>query len=70
MTDKFRIDLLVLDLVERCELPEDIQIKRNDHTLYTGTVSRVPKELLNEHIIKICSWQYYIYTNYLRIEIE
>lgn len=65
--DKFRIDLIVIDLVERCGLPQDIRIKRNGLTLYTGSVIRIPKELLNEHVMKINSIEYY---NHLIIEIE
>ena len=62
-----RIELIVLDIVERCGLPQDIRIKRNGLTLYTGSVKRVPKELLNEAVARIYSTQYY---NYLGIEIE
>lgn len=67
MDERYRIKLIVLDLVERCELPQDIRIKRNGCTLYTGSVKRTPKELLNETVIRIYSTQYY---NYLGIEIE
>lgn len=70
MEGRYRIKLIVLDLVERCILPQDIRIKRNGYTLYSGSVTRIPKELLNEHVIKICSGQYYICTDYLAIEIE
>ena len=62
-----RIELIVLDLVERCGLPQDIRIKRNGNTLYSGSVRRTPKELLNEPVIRIYSTQYY---NYLGVEIE
>lgn len=62
-----RIELIVLDLVERCVLPQDIRIKRDGLTLYTGSVTRTPKELLNERVIRIYSTEYF---NYLGIEIE
>lgn len=67
MEDRYRIKLVVLDLVERCKLPQDIRIKRNGCNLYTGSVTRTPKELLNETVIRIYSTEYF---NYLGVEIE
>lgn len=67
MNGRYRISLIVLDLVERCGLPQDIRIKRNGNTLYSGSVIRIPKELLNENVIRINSTEYY---NYLVAEIE
>ena len=53
-----RIKLLVIDIVERCVLPQDIVIRRNT-VIYSGSVTRIPKELLNETVLKIRakSWQ-------------
>lgn len=53
-----RIKLLVIDIVERCVLPQDIVIRR-DAVIYSGSITRIPKELLNETVIKIRakSWQ-------------
>jgi len=63
-----RIDLILIDIVERCEqLPQDIRIKKDGRTIYTGSVCRIPKELLNEHVKSIYSTQYY---NYLGVVIE
>ena len=53
-----RIKLIVIDIVERCVLPQDIVIRRNT-VLYSGSITRIPKELLNETVTKIKakSWQ-------------
>lgn len=64
---RFRIELIVLDIVERAKLPQDAIIVRNGLTLYAGSVNRIPKELLNEYVIKIYTTEY---NNYLGIEIE
>lgn len=62
-----RIELIVIDLVERMILPQDIRIKRNGNTLYTGSVIRVPKELLNEKVIAVSTNDY---SGYFYIYIE
>ena len=67
MNAKQRIELIVLDLVERIVLPQDVRIKRNGETLYTGSVTRIPKELLNEKVINIYTNDY---SGYFYITIE
>lgn len=67
MNSKQRIELIVLDLVERIVLPQDVRIKRNGESLYTGSVTRIPKELLNEKVIAIQTNEY---TYYFYIDIE
>ena len=62
-----RIDLIVIDLVERMLLPQDIRIRRNDTIIYTGSVIRIPKELLNEKVINISTNDY---SGYFYITIE
>lgn len=53
MNGSTRIEIIVLDIVERLRLPQRIRIKRNEETLYTGSVISIPKELLNEKVINI-----------------
>lgn len=48
----FRINLIVTDLLERFVLPQRVIIKR-ESTIYNGSITRIPKELLNESVIKI-----------------
>lgn len=67
MNGSTRIEIIVLDIVERLKLPQDIRIKRNGETLYTGSVTRTPKELLNERVLNLYSTEYF---NYIGIEIE
>lgn len=67
MNGKQRIELIVIDLVERIKLPQDIRIKRKGKTLYTGSVIRTPKELLNEIILNLYSTDF---PSYIVIEIE
>lgn len=68
MSDKHkRIDLIVIDLAERIVLPQDVRITRNGAILYTGSVNRIPKELLNEKVIGIYT---NAYSGYLYISIE
>ena len=62
-----RIDLIVIDLVERMLLPQDIRIRRNGTIIYTGSVIRIPKELLNEKVINISTNDY---SGYFYITIE
>lgn len=49
---KFRTDIIVIDLLERFVLPQRVIIKR-ESTIYNGSITRIPKELLNESVIKI-----------------
>ena len=58
MNGKQRIELIVLDLVERMILPQDIRIRRSGTIIYTGSVIRIPKELLNEKVINISTNDY------------
>lgn len=62
-----RINLIVLDLIERCGLPQDVRIRKNGTIVYSGSIARIPTELLDEEVT-------YIYTNdyssYLYISIE
>ena len=60
-----RIDLIVIDLAERMTIPQDVRIRRNGTILYTGSVTRIPKELLNEKVIHIYTNDYsgYFYIN-------
>lgn len=62
-----RIDLIVIDLAERMTLPQDVRIRRNGTILYTGSVTRIPKELLNEKVISIYTNDYSAYF-YIAIE--
>jgi len=50
---KYRIKLLVFDLVERMTEYTYVKIKRDDTTLFLGYYTKVPKELLNETVLKI-----------------
>ena len=65
MNDRFRIELLVIDVIERMILPQDIRARRNGKILYTGSVARTPKELLNEKVLSIYTNDYsgYFYIN-------
>lgn len=60
-----RIELIVIDLVERMTLPQDIRIRKNGSILYSGSITRIPKELLNEKVIHIYTNDYsgYFYIN-------
>lgn len=49
---RFRIDITVRDLLDRFVLPQRVIIKR-ESTIYNGSITRIPKELLNESVIKI-----------------
>ena len=55
---RFRIDIIVIDLIERMTLPQDLRIRRNSRILYTGSVTNIPKELLNEKVITIYTSDY------------
>ena len=67
MNDRFRIELLVIDIIERMILPQDIRVRRNGTIIYTGSVARIPKELLNEKVTHIyCN----DYSSYFYITIE
>lgn len=59
----YRISLIVLDIVERCSLPQDIRVSRDGIIIYSGSVTRIPKELLNEKVLNIHTSAYgdYIY---------
>lgn len=59
--------MIVIDLVEIMRLPQDIRIRRNGKILYTGSVVRIPKELLNE---KVASIHTNDYTGYFYIDIK
>lgn len=61
MTDRYRIELLVIDLIERMELPQDIEVRRNRTIVYTGSASKIPKELLNEKVKSIYTYDYIAY---------
>ena len=50
--ERFRINLIVTDLLERFELPQRVIIKR-ESAIYNGSITRIPKELLNETVVKI-----------------
>lgn len=63
-----RIELLVIDLVERIGLPQDIRITQKGNILYSGSVTRVPSFLLNEKVVKFYGGNYY--NSYIKIEIE
>ena len=63
-----RIDITVLDIVERVKLPQDIRIIQNGFTLYSGGVSRIPSVLLNEKVLFISTTDYCPLC--LKIEIE
>lgn len=62
---RFRIDIIVIDLIERMTLPQELRIRRNSQIIYTGSVTRIPKELLNEKVITIYTNDYsgYFYIN-------
>ena len=64
---EFRINLIVIDIVERMRLPQDIRIRRNGTIIYTGSITRIPKELLNEKVIFIYTTGYSAYV-YIGIE--
>lgn len=49
----FRIKLIVIDLVERMTEFTYVKIKRDDTTLFLGYYTKIPKELLNETVLKI-----------------
>lgn len=49
----FRIKLLVIDLIERMTIYTYVKIVRGDTTLFLGYYTKVPKELLNETVLKI-----------------
>lgn len=63
-----RVDIIVLDIVERIKLPQDIRIMQNGSTLYSGSVSRTPSVLLNEKVLYISTTDYCPLC--LKIEIE
>lgn len=50
---KYRIELIVLDLVERMTEFTYVKIARDGVTLFLGYYTKIPKELLNETVIKI-----------------
>jgi hypothetical protein len=50
---KNRIELIVLDLIERMSGYNYVKIVREYSTLYLGYYNRIPKELLNEKVIRI-----------------
>lgn len=50
--DRFRKEILVIDLLDRFVLPQRVIIKR-ESTIYNGSITKIPKELLNEPVIKI-----------------
>ena len=52
-TGKFRIELIVLDLVERMIEYTYVKIVRDGTTLFLGYYRKIPKELLNETVLKI-----------------
>lgn len=64
---KFRTELIVIDLVERMNLPQDIRIRRNGTIIYSGSIARIPKELLNEKVTSIYTTDYSAYF-YIGIE--
>lgn len=67
---QFRINILTPGTIieyKRIKLPQDIRIKRKGKTLYTGSVIRTPKELLNEIILNLYSTDF---PSYIVIEIE
>lgn len=49
---RFRTEILVIDLLDRFVLPQRVIIKR-ESTIYNGSITRIPKELLNEPVVKI-----------------
>lgn len=65
--NKVRRELIVLDLIERMTLPQDIRVRRNGTIVYTGSITRIPKELLNEKVISIYTNDY---SGYFYISIE
>lgn len=67
MNDRVRIELLVIDIIERIRIPQDIRIRRNGKIRYTGSVVRIPAEFLNE---KVASIHTNDYTGYLYIDIK
>lgn len=46
-------DILVIDIVERAESFQPVEIVQNNVQLYKGTYLRVPPYLLNEKVLKI-----------------
>ena len=64
---RFRTDIIVIDLIERMTLPQDVRIRRNADILYSGSLTRIPKELLNEKVITIYTNDY---SGYFYIDIE
>lgn len=50
---KYRIKLLVIDLIERLGVYTYVKIMRGQDKLYYGTYQQVPKELLNETVVRI-----------------
>lgn len=48
----FRITIFLSDLLERFVLPQRVIIKR-ESTIYNGSITRIPKELINEKVVKI-----------------
>lgn len=62
---RFRIELLVIDVIERMTLSQDIRVRRNGTIIYTGSVARIPKELINEKVQHIYTNDYsgYFYIN-------
>lgn len=50
---KYRIELIVLDLVERMTEYTYVKITRDSITLFLGYYTKIPKELLNETVLKI-----------------
>lgn len=62
-----RIDLIVIDFVERMTKPQAVRIRRNGTIIYTGSATRIPNELLNEKVIRIYTNDY---SDYFYINIE
>ena len=48
-----RIELILIDLIERMTLPQDVRIIQNGDILYTGSITRIPSYLLNEKVLNI-----------------
>ena len=53
MEEKYRVKLLVIDLVERMTEYTYVKVVRDGITLYRGYYRKIPKELLNESVLKI-----------------
>lgn len=52
---KYRIKLLVIDIIERLGVYSYVKIMREQDKLFYGMYQQVPKELLNETVVKIRS---------------